>query len=275
MIKKSKYFVVFTGAGISTSAGIPDYRSPTGLHAMVRGETEVSRQDFDFAKAISDSRPTIAHMALKTLYKAGILKKIVTSNHDNLHLLSGIAREDVIELHGNNFTEYCPECKKVYYRESIVPALGTLHLTGRKCSQEGCSGYLRDTVIRFGENLLSGNIENGFKAGSDSDLALVLGTSLKVGPANKMPLKSKQLVIVNLQKTPKDKKAKLLIHIEIDRLMQYVIDKLGLELDTEIGSLIPYDPLIEEEIVAKTLQEQIQLLGGNLEEFSLKKKDDG
>jgi len=57
--------------------------------------------------------------------------------------------------------------------------------------------------------------------------------------------------------------------------MQYVIDKLGLELDTEIGSLIPYDPLIEEEVVAKTLQEQIQLLGGNLEEFSLKKKDDG
>jgi len=272
-IKSSKYFVVYTGAGISTSAGIPDYRSPNGLHAMIRGETDQKREDFSLGKVINESKPTICHMALKTLYKAGYLKKVVTSNHDNLHLLSGINPEDVVELHGNNFKEKCPECKKVYYREKVVPVLGTQHLTGRKCSQEGCNGLLRDTIIRFQESLSEEDIEEGYKAGQKSDLALVLGTSLQVRPACNMPCESKYMVIVNLMKTGKDKNAKLIIHEDVDKVMNRVLEILKLEIDIEIGSLLPFDPIKEEEETelskAKTLEEQIKIVGTNLMEGNI------
>lgn len=119
MIKSSKHVVIHTGAGISTSAGIPDFRGPNGVWTLEeKGEKPSMNIEFE------DAVPTKTHMALKALIDGGQAKYIVSQNIDGLHMKSGVGREYLSELHGNIFVENCNKCRTQYVRKTAAPTVG-------------------------------------------------------------------------------------------------------------------------------------------------------
>lgn len=119
MIKSSKHVVVHTGAGISTSAGIPDFRGPNGVWTL---EEKGEKPSMNIA--FEDAVPTKTHMALKALIDAGHVKYVVSQNIDGLHMKSGLSREHLSELHGNIFVENCNKCRTQYVRTTAAPTVG-------------------------------------------------------------------------------------------------------------------------------------------------------
>lgn len=112
LIRKSKHFIAFTGAGISTSAGIADFRGPEGVWTL-RAQGKLARSKTSVLKAV----PTASHMSLVSLEKAGYLKFLISQNTDGLHRRSGFPVEKLAELHGNANLEFCQKCKKEYFRD--------------------------------------------------------------------------------------------------------------------------------------------------------------
>lgn len=112
LIRNAKHFIVFTGAGISTSAGIPDFRGPQGVWTL-RAQGQVAQSKTSTIKAF----PTVSHMSLVSLEKAGLLKFLISQNTDGLHRRSGFPIDKLAELHGNSNLEYCKKCKKEYFRD--------------------------------------------------------------------------------------------------------------------------------------------------------------
>ncbi|KAF7141929.1 hypothetical protein RHSIM_Rhsim06G0177100 [Rhododendron simsii] len=223
MIHKSKHLVVFTGAGVSTSCGIPDFRGPKGIWTLQREGKGVPEASLPFDRAM----PSITHVALVELEKAGILKFVISQNVDSLHLRSGIPREKLAELHGNSFMEICPKCRAEYLRDFEVETIG-LKETSRRCSDVNCGAKLKDTVLDWEVAYIAiKSMENLHSNADDSmnvvtfdalppkemnaaerhcrmaDIVLCLGTSLQITPACNLPLKCLRLggkiVIVNLQ----------------------------------------------------------------------------
>lgn len=229
MIRKSKHLVVFTGAGISTSCGIPDFRGPKGIWTLQRGGKALPEASLPFHRAM----PSMTHMALVELEKAGIIKFVISQNIDGLHLRSGIPRDKLAELHGNSFMERCPSCGLEYLRDFEVETIG-LKETSRRCSNAVCGGKLRDTVLDWEDALPPKEMNPAERHCKMADVILCLGTSLQITPACNLPLKclrgGGKIVIVNLQKTPKDKKASLVIHGLVDKVIAGVMDLLNLQI---------------------------------------------
>lgn len=229
LVQKSKHLVVFTGAGISTSCGIPDFRGPKGIWTLQREGKALPEASLPFHRAM----PSMTHMALVELERAGILKFVISQNVDGLHLRSGIPREKLAELHGNSFLETCPSCGVEYLRDFEVETIG-LKETSRRCSDKKCGARLKDTVLDWEDALPSKEMNLAEKHCRIADVVLCLGTSLQITPACNLPLKSLRgggkIVIVNLQKTPKDKKANLLIHGLVDKVISGVMDFLNLQI---------------------------------------------
>ncbi|KAH9652304.1 NAD-dependent protein deacetylase SRT1 [Citrus sinensis] len=245
---QSKHLVVFTGAGISTSCGIPDFRGPNGIWTLQREGKPLPEASLPFHRAM----PGMTHMALVELEKAGILKFVISQNVDGLHLRSGIPREKLAELHGNSFMEACPSCGSEYFRDFEVETIG-LKETSRRCSDLKCGAKLRDTVLDWEDALPPKEMNPAEKHCKIADVVLCLGTSmlktitytpshifmitfysLQITPACNLPLKclrgGGKIVIVNLQKTPKDKKASLVIHGFVDKVVAGVMDLLNLRI---------------------------------------------
>ncbi|KAI1799712.1 DHS-like NAD/FAD-binding domain-containing protein [Daldinia bambusicola] len=252
LIKNSKHFIVFTGAGVSTSAGIPDFRGPEGVWTlMAQGKERTS--GVNTLQAI----PTATHMALVELQDRGILKYLVSQNCDALHRKSGILPDKISELHGNNNREYCKDCGKEYIRDfrAVAPYKKTVfdHRTGRKCAS--CGGALHDSIINFGEALSEQPLELARGHAKKADLCLVLGSSLTVSPANEIPEKvgrrgrAAKLVICNLQDTPVDELADQRVYTKADDLMTRVMACLD----------IPIPPFI----LRRRLVVQMETTGGN------------
>ncbi|KAG9159966.1 hypothetical protein Leryth_005710 [Lithospermum erythrorhizon] len=229
MIQKSKHLVVFTGAGISTSCGIPDFRGPKGIWTLQRAGKALPEASLPFHRAM----PGITHMALVELEKAGILKFLISQNIDGLHLRSGIPREKISEIHGNSFLEKCPSCGDEYTRDFEVETIG-LKETSRKCSSAHCGKKLRDTVLDWEDALPVKEMNAAEKHCKMADVVLCLGTSLQITPACNLPLKcirgGGKIVIINLQETPKDKKASLVIHERVDKIIRGVMAFLNLRI---------------------------------------------
>lgn len=177
--------------------------------------------------------PSLTHMALVELEKAGILKFVISQNVDGLHLRSGIAREKLAELHGNSFREVCPSCGTEYVRDFEMETIG-LKKTPRRCSDEKCKARLRDSVLDWEDELPSKEINLAEKHCEMADTVLCLGTSLQITPACDLPLKALcsggKVVIVNLQQTPKDKQASLVIHGLVDEVMSGLMNYLYLRI---------------------------------------------
>ncbi|XP_038973347.1 NAD-dependent protein deacetylase SRT1 isoform X2 [Phoenix dactylifera] len=240
LIQKSKHLVAFTGAGISTSCGIPDFRGPKGVWTLQRSGKGVPEASLPFHRAL----PSLSHMALVELERAGILKFVISQNVDSLHLRSGIPREKLAELHGNSFREICPSCGTEYLRDFEVETIG-MKETPRRCADTKCGAKLKDTVLDWEDALPPKEMNFAEKHCRTADIVLCLGTrqqgltkptlcSLQITPACNLPLKTirsgGKIVIVNLQPTPKDKKASLVIHGLVDKVIAGAMHLLNLRI---------------------------------------------
>ncbi|GAB1605076.1 NAD-dependent protein deacetylase sirtuin-6-like [Argonauta hians] len=238
LIRESKHVVFHTGAGISTSAGIPDFRGPKGVWTLEkRGEEPKVNITFESAK------PTLTHMALVALEKAGFLQFLVSQNIDGLHLRSGFPRNRLAELHGNMFVEECDKCCIQYISDSSVPTMGLKH-TGDYCLQMKvrgvCRGQLTDTILDWEDNLPEDDLNASNREAKLADLSVCLGTSLQIKPSGHIPVLTKKnggkLVIVNLQPTPLDRFCDLRINAYVDRVMQGVCQLLDVNIPEYSGS---------------------------------------
>ncbi|AWP04226.1 Hypothetical protein SMAX5B_005750 [Scophthalmus maximus] len=153
LIKESQYFVVHSGAGISTSAGIPDFRGPKGVWTL-----EEKGESPNFETTFEDARPSLTHLALLGLQRAGYLKYLISQNVDGLHVRSGFPRDLLSELHGNMFVEECEKCGRQYVREKVIGVMG-LKPTGRHCDVvrsrglRACRGKLISTILDWEDAL--------------------------------------------------------------------------------------------------------------------------
>ncbi|XP_060571254.1 NAD-dependent protein deacylase sirtuin-6-like [Ruditapes philippinarum] len=231
-VTESKHMIVHTGAGISTSAGIPDFRGPNGVWTLEqRGEKPKFNVTFEGAV------PTLTHRAILALEAAGIVKYVITQNVDGLHVRSGYPRNRLSELHGNMFVEECDKCGTQYINRNVVPTMG-VKLTGKNCtlqkSRGTCRGKLYDTILDWEHSLPDRDLDLADKHARLSDLSLCLGTSLQIVPSGNLPLATKRnkghLVIVNLQPTKHDKKANLIINTYVDTVMKLLCEKLNLRI---------------------------------------------
>ncbi|KAL2083876.1 hypothetical protein ACEWY4_019394 [Coilia grayii] len=250
LIRDAQYLVVHTGAGISTSAGIPDFRGPKGVWTMEeRGEAP--RFDTTFEEA----RPSLTHMALLQLQTAGHLQYLVSQNVDGLHVRSGFPRDRLSELHGNMFVEECGKCGKQYVREKVIGVMG-LKPTGRYCEVtrsrglRACRGKLMSTILDWEDSLPDRDLNRADEASRRADLAIALGTSLQIKPSSDLPLITKRrggkLVLINLQPTKYDKHADLRIHGYVDEVMGQLMKCMGMEIPEWVGPTLcetsPGDP---------------------------------
>ncbi|CAF1627659.1 unnamed protein product, partial [Didymodactylos carnosus] len=179
-IRHSKHFVCYTGAGISTSAGINDFRGPSGVWtAKAKGLVPVASKQ--------NPEPTITHMSLVQLMRNGYLKFLVSQNCDGLHLKSGIPVDKIAELHGNSMVEACAKCGKVYYKgKRVQHSRNKTRLTGNMCNSE-CGGSLRCTTVAFSQSMPDVCFDIAEKQSKMSDLSLCMGTSMRVTPACELP----------------------------------------------------------------------------------------
>ena len=186
MVRASTHTVVYTGAGVSTAAEIPDYRGPQGIWTMhQKGEHNASAaaRAAVMGKAFVDARPTLSHMALAQLGAKGLMHHLISQNVDGLHLRSGLPQSKLCEIHGNVFRERCTSCGREYLRGHDVTASSAYHRhsTSNNCDQRACGeGTLADTIVYFGEKLWEEELETSQEQSEKADLAIFLGSSLKV-----------------------------------------------------------------------------------------------
>jgi NAD-dependent SIR2 family protein deacetylase len=239
-IKESKHFTAFTGAGISTAAGISDYRSGIntvlkvgpGVWEKKKQKIKTNEKQADLKAKMQTAFPTLTHMALVELMNKNYLKFLISQNVDGLHIKSGIPTDKISEIHGNTNLEYCTntKCNKKIFRDYKCRNNPEVHkhTTGRKCFD--CKCELRDSIINFKENLNELELDLAFDNARNSDLMLCLGSSLRVSPASDLPVETMKnkgkIVIVNLQKTPYSDLAALSIYGKIEDVMERLMNKL-------------------------------------------------
>ena len=228
MVDESKNVVVFTGAGISTESGIPDFRSPGGIWtkyqpidfkdflASEEMRKESWRRKFATDEVMEKAEPNKGHLAVAELVRRGKVSFVITQNVDGLHQRSGVPNDKVIELHGNATYAACLDCGKRYEHHPIRKAFQkdeTLFI----CDQ--CKGMVKTATISFGQSMPVAAMQQAQKATLACDFFLSIGSSLVVFPAASFPEMAKRngarLVILNRDPTAFDAIADLVLHSEI------------------------------------------------------------
>lgn len=238
-VSLSRRAVAFTGAGISTESGIPDFRSPGGIWSRYRQVTfqeflrsaEARRQYWLRRKeaypAVRDAKPNAGHRVLASLESAGKLRAVITQNIDGLHQQAGSRR--VLELHGNTHSIACLECGARYEPGPIQRRLeaGEENLL---CGQ--CGGLLKPATISFGQPLPQEVLTEALQLCLESDLVLAIGSSLAVEPAASLPLRARRngarLVIINRSETPLDSIADVVTRDSVGACLTALLTHLGL-----------------------------------------------
>ncbi|HET9718283.1 MAG TPA: Sir2 family NAD-dependent protein deacetylase [Pseudolabrys sp.] len=228
LIAGARVVVPFTGAGISTECGIPDFRSPGGLWTVNRPiffdefvasremRDESWRRRFVLESKFGAAKPGRGHRALASLYRAGKVQAVITQNIDNLHQQSGIAAADVVELHGNTTYAICLDCAKRYELPWVREQFESLGGHAPDCA---CGGYIKTATISFGQAMPADAMQRAEHLTKSCDLFIAVGSSLVVWPAAGFPLMAKRsgaaLVIVNREPTEFDDIADLVIRNDI------------------------------------------------------------
>lgn len=210
---KSRYLVVFTGAGISTESGLPDFRGPDGVWTR----TDKGLSPPKTSKPWHLYEPNQGHMAIVDLQNMGKLKFLISQNVDNLHLKSGIKLELIAELHGNMTKQRCPLCGLTYDVSSgFIVCL--------------CGGQLVSSTVGFGQPLPEHDLMLAYEHSRKSDLFVVVGSSLVVTPAADMPAQAlrhgAKLIIINKGETPFDRSAHLRFHENIGDVLPAAVRRL-------------------------------------------------
>jgi len=241
LIHQSQKVIVFTGAGVSTESGIPDFRSPGGVWQKYNPEdfyyqnfinSEESREKYwqmslEFFEPLQKAQPNAAHKAVVELEKMGKLYCVITQNVDNLHQRAGNSPEKVIELHGTAISVSCLTCRKKYPREEIQSWL----LQGVRVPKCGdCGGILKSNTVSFGQAMPPRETEESFRRARKCDLMIVIGSSLVVQPAASIPLEAKEsgakLVIINRDPTYHDTYADVVVHGSAGEVMSKILEHL-------------------------------------------------
>ena len=236
MLGRARRVAIFTGAGISTESGIPDFRSPGGVWSRM---SPIYFQDFvaDEAKrreawerafsgraGWTGKQPNAGHYAVARLVASGKARAVITQNVDNLHQHAGVPADQVIELHGNASYATCLECG---LRHELADLKALYEATGDLPACRACGGIVKTATISFGQPMPLGPMERAEAEALACDLFLVLGSSLVVYPANGFPPLAKdhgaKLVILNREPTDQDELADLVLHDEIGPVMSSVV----------------------------------------------------
>lgn len=237
LIAQASVVLPFTGAGISTECGIPDFRSPGGVWtknapidfgAFVGSRAmrdEAWRRRFAMEAEFGTARPGRGHRALASLYRAGKVPAVVTQNIDNLHQASGVAAQDVVELHGNTTYALCLSCGR-RYELAWVKERFTASGHAPDCS---CGGFIKTATVSFGQAMPEAEMRRAEALTLGCDLFLAIGSSLVVWPAAGFPMLAKRngavLVIINRDRTELDDAADLVVRADIGSVLaSYVED---------------------------------------------------
>lgn len=232
----SRQAVAFTGAGISTESGVPDYRSPgspwmrykpiayAAFLADPAQRVEAWRRKFAMDDIYAGAQPSRGHRALSHLSAAGRLHSIVTQNIDNLHQLSGVPASRLIELHGNGTYAACLSCAQ---RHELREVRRVFEEVGEAPACRECGGIVKSATISFGQALPPAVLRAAREAALACDLFVVIGSSLVVHPAASLPLQARRngatLVILNGEATPLDGEADLVLRGDIGTILQPLI----------------------------------------------------
>ena len=240
LIIQSRKVVVFTGAGISTESGIPDFRSPGGIWSRYDPE------DFTIQKFLSgpaarktiwkmslegglltEAEPNLAHHAIAELYNSGKLDCVITQNIDNLHQKAGVPGDRVFELHGNMEWVVCLSCHRRFPMPEVLRRIEE-GMEVPDCPE--CKGILKPDAVFFGEALPQQTLQEAIRRAKNCDLLVVIGSTLVIYPAAYIPTYAREagatLAIVNLTSTPFDHYAEVVIRAKAGETMSKVMEKL-------------------------------------------------
>jgi NAD-dependent deacetylase len=217
LIEDVRCVVVFTGAGISTESGIPDFRSPNGIWSKIKpiyydefvsSETarlEDWRRRFHFRDEFRAAEPNVAHLAIARLVAEGRVNAVITQNIDGLHQRAGVPQDRLIEIHGNATHATCLDCGRRHELDTMEEVIAR---TGHSPRCTACGGLVKAAVISFGQAMPTLEMMRAEHAIEEADLFLAVGSSLQVQPAASLPMAAKyqgaRLVIVNRDPTPLD-----------------------------------------------------------------------
>ncbi len=239
LVRAAKIVLPFTGAGISTECGIPDFRSPGGIWTKNRpipfdeflgsqeARNEAWRRRFAIGEEFGQARPGRGHDALASLYRGGKVPAVVTQNIDNLHQASGIAPEHVIELHGNTTYALCLDCEQRYEVSWVRERMAA----GNGCAPDcpACGGFIKTATISFGQPMPDAAMRRAEELTLSCDLFLAIGSSLVVWPAAGFPLIAKRngarLIIINREPTDFDDIADLVVRGDIGTVLEPFVDR--------------------------------------------------
>jgi NAD-dependent deacetylase len=229
----------FTGAGISTESGIPDFRGPRGVWKKMRpielsefladagARREYWRRKVEGYPAMRDAEPNAGHRALARLFDAGYLQTVITQNIDGLQQKAGIPDEHVIELHGSNAYVHCLSCRRRYAWEEILPRYREGDHEPR-C--DSCGGWLKPATISFGQAMPEAEMQRAWREAERAALMLVVGSSLLVYPAAALPeitsREGGQVYIVNAEPTGLDGLARDILRGPAGQILTAVCESL-------------------------------------------------
>jgi NAD-dependent deacetylase len=236
LIHAARRIVVFTGAGISTESGIPDFRSPGGIWSKNRviyfdefvrsrdARIEAWTRLFNGRKMLIGAEPNAGHRAVAKLHERGLLSHVITQNVDGLHQSSGVPDDRVIELHGNSTYARCLECGTRY---SLNDMQALFESTGEPPSCEVCGGLVKSATISFGQSMPEREMRRAQEATEACDLMIAIGSSLVVYPAAGFPVMAKRLgaklAILNREPTELDEIADVVVNAEIGPTLSRIV----------------------------------------------------
>jgi NAD-dependent deacetylase len=242
LIIQSKKAIVFTGAGISTESGIPDFRSPGGIWSRYDPEDFTIQRFLSSPAArktiwkmsiegglLTEAEPNLAHHAIAELHRLGKLDCVITQNIDSLHQKAGVPEDRVFELHGNVRWVVCLSCRRRFPMPEVLQRIKD-GIAVPDCPD--CQGILKPDAVFFGEALPQETLREAIRRSQNCDLFIVIGSTLVIYPAAYIPTYATEagakLAIVNLTPTPFDHYAEVVIRGKAGEIMSKVMEEVRL-----------------------------------------------